>query len=165
MFFFHYHLLHHHLHLPPYHSHFLLTQFYLKQNMATKSDNNDFIWYMQFDNGYHGQTTTKRHACFLFCFTVLGRHVAFSCTCLHRIRRQKGDNVTFCMLLLGLGSQFWYSKAAITWAVTEELYFFLNDASNVSCYSCITHIKPEHDQVSSLFKVQPRTQRHYFHHD
>ncbi len=147
MFFFHYHLLHHHLHLPPYHSHFLLTQFYLKQNMATKSDNNDFIWYMQFDNGYHGQTTTKRHACFLFCFTVLGRHVAFSCTCLHRIRRQKGDNVTFCMLLLGLGSQFWYSKAAITWAVTEELYFFLNDASNVSCYSCITHIKPEHDQL------------------
>jgi hypothetical protein len=51
------------------------------------------------------------------------------------------------MLLLELEYQFWYSKASITRAVTEELYFFLNDASNASCYSCITHIKPEHNQL------------------
>ncbi len=38
--------------------------------MAARSDKNDFIWYMQFKYGYHGQTTTERHVCFLFCFTL-----------------------------------------------------------------------------------------------
>jgi hypothetical protein len=61
------------------------------------------------------------------------------------MRHQKGDDVTFCMLPSGLESQFWYSKAAAARAATEELYFFLNDASNASCDSCITHIQPEHD--------------------
>lgn len=74
---------------------------------------------------------------------VLGRHVAFSRPCLHRMRHQKGADVTFCMLLSGLESQFWYSKAAAARAATEELYFFLNDASNASCDSCITHIQPD----------------------
>jgi hypothetical protein len=47
----------------------------------------------------------------------------------------------------GIQSQFWYSKAAAARAATEELYFFLNDASNASCDSCITNIQPEHDRL------------------
>jgi hypothetical protein len=86
------------------------------------------------------------------------------------MRHQKGDDVTFCMVLSGLESQFWYSKAAAARAATEELYFFLNDASNASCDSCITHIQPEHDRLfgekinkSPDYSMFSPGQRHYFH--